>query len=67
MAGFDGHCPHCDCDIGDDNLYAAWMDHDCMADIVMECPKCPGKIRMTMHSVPEFELEKAETPFEDDA
>ena len=63
MAGFDGRCPHCNKSI-DGALHGIWTDHDYMTDFVFECPECKQRVQMNVHSVPEFELEKAETPEE---
>ena len=64
MAGFDGHCPHCNHDIGDSRLHAIWIDRDYINDFVFLCDECGDEIQMNVHSVPEFELEKAETKVE---
>ena len=61
MAGFDGHCPHCNHDIGDTRLHAIWIDRDYGTDVSFRCDKCDKPIQMYVHSVPEFELEKPET------
>jgi hypothetical protein len=64
MAGFDGRCPHCNHDIGDKRLHSIWTDHDYSTSFEFDCEKCERSIEMTVHSVPEFELQKAETPEE---
>lgn len=61
MSGFDGHCPHCNHDIGDQELHRIWVDRDHGNDVIFRCPSCEKEVQMFIHSVPEFELEKPET------
>ena len=55
---FDDCCPLCEKQL---DMHGIFTSHDYQNDFVFECPECGEKIEATVHSVPEFELEKAET------
>ncbi len=59
---FDECCPHCSKKIGSLNDFFVCADYQ--TDFTFECPHCCKEIQCDVHTVPEFELRKAETPEE---
>lgn len=59
---FDERCPHCSIRIM--GMSARFESHDYATDFKFDCPECGKKIQCDVHSVPEFELSKAQTPEE---
>lgn len=56
---FDERCPYCGAKMTDLNQRG-----DYQSQFNFDCPYCEQSIECTVHSVPEYELSKSETPEE---
>lgn len=59
---FDECCPHCEKKIKYLNDFFCGADY--ASDFTFDCPACSKEIQCDVHSVPEFELSKPQTPEE---
>lgn len=60
---FDEHCPYCSQSLTDE-IYPKFVNSDYATDFAFECRHCGNEIQCDVHQVPEFELNKAQTPEE---
>lgn len=57
---WDERCPHCTKELG--SIHDIFVNHDYRTLFTFDCPHCGELIECQVHSVPEFELCKGETP-----